>query len=74
MLVVLTALITSGPLVAWAGLQTSAGAVAFTVHRTAGNAMFFLVVLHILGALKHLMFHHDDSIVRMLWPKPGAGS
>jgi len=25
--------------------------------------------LHILASLKHLMFHEDDTIVRMLMPK-----
>ena len=69
MLMILSLLIASGPVVAWAGYQSSLGSAAFTVHRGAGNAMFALVLLHILGALKHLMFHHDDSIVRMLWPK-----
>ncbi len=72
MLAVLTLLIASGPVVAWAGYPSTLGAAGFTVHRYAGNAMLALVVLHILGALKHLMFHHDDSIVRMLWPKPPA--
>ncbi|MEM9404385.1 MAG: cytochrome b/b6 domain-containing protein [Pseudomonadota bacterium] len=69
MLALLTLLILSGPLVAWTVTPAPIGAAAYTVHRNAGNAMFVLVVLHILGALKHLMFHHDDSIVRMLWPK-----
>ncbi len=71
MLALLTLLIVSGPLVAWTGTPAPLGAAAYTVHRYAGNGMFVLVVLHILGAMKHLMFHHDDSIVRMLWPKPG---
>ena len=30
--------------------------------------LFVLVIVHIGGALKHLMFHTDDTIVRMLWP------
>ena len=71
MLALLTLLIGSGPVVAWADYQSALGTAAFTVHRYSGNAMFALVLLHILGALKHLMFHHDDSIVRMLWPKSG---
>lgn len=69
MLVALTVLIVSGPVVAWAGYPSALGEVAFSAHRYAGNTLFALVLLHILGALKHLMFHHDDSIVRMLWPK-----
>ncbi len=69
MLATLSVLILSGPVVAWAGYPSTVGQAAFTAHRYAGNTMFALVLLHILGALKHLMFHHDDSIIRMLWPK-----
>lgn len=69
MLAFLTLLIASGPLVAWVGYQSGIGRTALTVHRYAGNAMVVLTLIHIGGALKHLMFHDDDSIVRMLWPK-----
>lgn len=41
---------------------------AWTVHSQAAVALLLLVIVHIGGALKHLMFHSDDTIVRMLWP------
>jgi len=27
------------------------------------------VLIHLGGTLKHIIFHEDDTIVRMLWPK-----
>ena len=42
---------------------------AFAVHKLAGITVMSLTVLHIAGALKHLMFHEDETIVRMLKPK-----
>jgi cytochrome b561 len=42
---------------------------AHWVHQTAAMTLFWLIILHILAALKHLMFHQDDTFVRMLWPK-----
>jgi len=41
---------------------------AWQIHENMANLLFVLVVLHIGGALKHLMFHQDDTIVRMIWP------
>lgn len=41
---------------------------AWTVHSRAALVLSILVVVHIGAALKHLMFHSDDTIVRMLWP------
>ena len=41
---------------------------AWQIHENMANILFVLVVLHIGGALKHLMFHQDDTIVRMIWP------
>jgi cytochrome b561 len=43
---------------------------AHAIHSFAARGLFVLVLLHIAGALKHLMFHSDDTIVRMLWPGP----
>jgi cytochrome b561 len=42
---------------------------AFAAHAFAGTAVISLTVLHIAGALKHLMFNEDETIVRMLKPK-----
>jgi len=41
---------------------------AWYLHSKAAVVLFVLVLLHIGGALKHLMFHSDDTIVRMIWP------
>lgn len=41
---------------------------AWFVHSNAAMLLFWLVILHIGGALKHLMFHKDDTFVRMIWP------
>jgi cytochrome b561 len=69
MLVSLTLLILSGPIVAWLGPLTLIGSAAFVVHNYAGNVLLVLVITHTLAAVKHLMFHQDDSVIRMLWPK-----
>jgi cytochrome b561 len=41
---------------------------AWFVHSNSAWLLLWLVLLHIAGTLKHLMFHADDTIVRMLWP------
>lgn len=43
--------------------------VASAVHAFCGKALLWLTVVHIAGVLKHLMFHSDETIVRMLIPK-----
>jgi cytochrome b561 len=54
------------------GASESVRALAWSVHESMAVVLAVLVVLHIGGALKHLMFHSDDTIVRMLWPaRPG---
>lgn len=40
----------------------------FAVHSNAALLLLWLVLLHIGGALKHMMFHNDDTFVRMIWP------
>lgn len=42
--------------------------VAWLLHSNAAMVLLWLVLLHIGGALKHLMFHSDDTIIRILWP------
>lgn len=45
------------------------------VHSNTAWLLLGLVLLHIGGALKHLMFHTDDTIARMIWPgKPKSGA
>jgi len=41
---------------------------AWFIHSNSSMALLILVLLHIGGALKHLMFHSDDTIARMIWP------
>ena len=41
---------------------------AYAIHVVSANVLLWLTLLHIAGALKHLMFHADDSFARMLWP------
>lgn len=39
------------------------------VHASTASAMLAPVLIHIGGTLKHIIFHEDDTIVRMLWPR-----
>jgi len=85
MLISVSLMLLSGPLMAWAngaaiplfGGVTVPGPfppsdairdVARGIHGISANVLLLLVVLHIGGALKHLMFHADDVFARMLWP------
>lgn len=42
------------------------------VHEFASNAIVPLLALHVLGALKHLIFNRDGVFQRILWTKKGA--
>ena len=48
--------------------STNVANAATAIHSTAAVALVVLVLLHIGGALKHLMFHNDETFARMLWP------
>lgn len=54
-----------------AGDMAAVADAALGVHRAVAFALATLVALHILAAMKHLMFHEDETIVRMLWPRRG---
>jgi len=41
---------------------------AWFIHSNSALLLLWLVLLHIGGALKQLMFHADDTIARMIWP------
>ena len=70
MLFTLSLMLISGPILALTfDSQSRLTEMSYMIHSNAANLLFALVILHILGALKHLMFHDDDTIVRMLWPK-----
>ncbi len=74
MLVVLGILLLSGPLVAWAMPRgSSLMEIALAFHGNAARALALLVVLHVLAALKHLMFHDDETIARIFVPRREAG-
>jgi cytochrome b561 len=72
-LAALTAMIISGPLMA--GItwlipeQTGISKLALAIHSNAAIVLATLVVLHILGALKHLMFHEDETVARIFVPR-----
>lgn len=68
MLAVLSLMMISGPIIAWVDSRTVADA-AYVVHSNSASVLLGLVLLHIGGTLKHIIFHEDDTIVRMLWPK-----
>lgn len=74
MLTVLSLMLLSGPVLAltYAGSSPLTDIARF-IHTNGANVLFILVLLHLLGTLKHLMFHNDETIVRMLWPRPRAG-
>ena len=71
MLIVLSAMLLSGPALAWALDNYPAGiALLHGIHSSMSNLLFALVLLHLLGAMKHLMFHDDETLLRMLFPRP----
>ena len=45
---------------------------AWYIHSNSAMLLLWLVLLHVGGALKHLMFHSDDTIARMIWPGRSA--
>ena len=50
------------------GASESVRDLAWFIHSNSAFLLMLLVLLHIGGALKHLMFHADDTIARMIWP------
>lgn len=69
-LAALGVMIISGPLMAWAlPDRTGVANFALVFHSNAAIVLLALVILHILGALKHLMFHEDETIARMFLPR-----
>jgi len=70
MLLLLMIMLLSGPLMAWAMPdRSSLSEFAFIFHSNAAKALASLVVLHILAALKHLMFHEDETVARIFVPR-----
>ena len=50
------------------GESPAVRSVMHTIHLTSSNLILWVTLLHVAGAFKHLMFHHDEAFVRMLWP------
>jgi len=50
------------------GASETLSDLAWYVHSNSALLLMLLVLLHIGGALKHLMFHTDHTIARMIWP------
>ncbi|MGB4247138.1 MAG: cytochrome b/b6 domain-containing protein [Pseudohongiellaceae bacterium] len=70
MLVVLSLMILSGPVMAWSlPERTALSNFALAIHGNAANVLFVLIVLHVAGALKHLMFDDDETIARIFVPR-----
>ncbi len=70
MLALLAVIIISGPIMAWArNDHAELASMALVFHSFATTALLILVVLHVLAALKHLMFHDDETIARIFVPR-----
>ena len=70
LLATLSVMLISGPIMAWA-LPSRAGIAEFALafHSRAAIVLIVLVTLHVLGALKHLMFNDDETVARIFMPK-----
>lgn len=70
MLLALGVMLLSGPLMAWAMPdRSSLSELAYLFHSNAAKVIALLVVLHILAAVKHLMFHDDETVARIFIPR-----
>lgn len=70
MLIVVMIMLVSGPIMAWAmPKRNDLAELAFIFHSFAAKVLAALVVLHILAAMKHLMFHEDETIARIFVPR-----
>ncbi|MBD3729680.1 MAG: cytochrome b [Sphingomonadales bacterium] len=48
------------------GANKDLGGTLFDAHKVGGTVMLYLIVLHVLGALKHTVVDKDGNIFRML--------
>jgi len=73
LLFLLAIMLLSGPLLAWSlsGVSGQSGmaGVFHSAHGTIANLLALLVVIHVGGALKHLMFNDDETIARIFLPR-----
>ncbi|MEZ5490395.1 MAG: cytochrome b/b6 domain-containing protein [Gammaproteobacteria bacterium] len=70
MLALLSIMLLSGPLLAWtlSNLPDLAG-LLHRLHALSANLLALLIVIHIAGALKHLMFNDDETVARIFIPR-----
>ena len=70
MLGLLGLMLLSGPLLAWT-LSAQSGIASFihSVHGLCANLLALLVLIHVGGALKHLMFNDDETLARIFVPR-----
>ncbi|MDP1930891.1 MAG: cytochrome b/b6 domain-containing protein [Gammaproteobacteria bacterium] len=69
-LAALAVMILSGPVMAFFLPEAnSLTNIALTLHANAANVLLMLIVLHVGGALKHLMFHDDETVARIFVPR-----
>jgi cytochrome b561 len=70
MLGLLGIMLLSGPLLAWTLTgQPGAASITHTVHGVTANLLAILVLIHVGGALKHLMFNDDETMARIFVPR-----
>lgn len=70
MLTLLGVMLMSGPLLAWTlSYQPGIAGVIHRVHALSANLLALLIVIHIAGALKHLMFNDDETVARIFVPR-----
>jgi cytochrome b561 len=71
LLAAVATMLATGPAMLLAGYIESPALrdLSFTIHKLTGTIVISLTLLHIAGSLKHLMFHHDETIIRMIKPQ-----
>ncbi len=70
MLATVAVMILTGPLMAWLLPERNAIAdAALSLHTAAANLLLLLILLHVGAALKHLMFHDDETLARIFVPR-----
>ena len=70
MLALLAVMLVTGPLLAWTLPRWAEVAESLRlVHSRVAITLAVLVCLHVLAALKHLMFHDDETIARIFVPR-----
>jgi len=69
MLVLLGSMLLSGPMNAWINPSAGLAKAAFFIHSNVAIALVVLVIFHVLAAMKHLMFHDDETLARIFVPR-----